>query len=81
MRLLEEMEDAAVEIKYSTARRHLGHLLSDWAQSHGYIVGRGRGLRLKQDYRVRYYKSTYAGKPCIDIDWSAIDNIFVKDAA
>jgi hypothetical protein len=73
------MDDAAVEIKYSTARRYLGELLDDWAEAHGYLVGRGRGLRLRHDYAVRYYKSTYDGKPCIDVDWSAIDNIFVRE--
>lgn len=79
VRLLEAMEDRAVEITYRTARRHLGALLDLWATRHGYQLDSRRGLTLKRDYHVRYYKSRYGDKPCIDVDWSAIDNIFVKD--
>lgn len=79
VRLLEAMEDRAVEITYRTARKHLGELLDFWAVRHGYVLDPRRGLTLKKDYHVRYYRSWYGGRRCIDVDWSAIDNIFVKE--
>lgn len=42
-------------------------------------AARQPGLKLRNDYHVRYYKSRFNGKPCIDVDWSAIDHIFVKE--
>ena len=42
-----------------------------------YDTGSERGgLRLKDDWHVGYFKSTYDGKPCYYIDHSRIEYIF-----
>lgn len=39
----------------------------------------GKGLELKNDYAVSFYKSKYMGKPCYYIVHSMIEYIFTKD--
>ena len=43
-----------------------------------YAWGRNEeGLRLKDDWHVRYYRSMYEDRPCYYIDHSAIEYVFV----
>jgi len=61
------MQAAAKPIAYSTLRKHLGDVLVEVEQGLGYDVGHKRetGLRMKKDWAVSYYRSTYRGKPCL----------------
>lgn len=34
-------------------------------------------LHLRQDWAVRFYRSTFEGKPCVYVDHSAIEYVFV----
>jgi len=76
-----EMCDCATEVSYQTVRKRLGEALMNFAASMGYETSPGgskRGLFLSNDYHVRYYKSTYKGKPCYYIDHSCIEYVFIK---
>jgi hypothetical protein len=74
------MQDKAVSITYRTMRRKLGKVLTDVEEMLGYDTGRGkRGLRMKNDFAVSFYKSTYQGKPCLYFVWSHIEHIFLED--
>ena len=72
---LESLYEADREITFRTFARHvcIGEL-SDYL---GYAYGRHvRGLRLGNDYCVRFYRSKLNEKPCYHMDWSAIDHVF-----
>ena len=71
---LEDMEDAGKEITYSTFKKHIN--ASSLAKSLGYSVGHEAGLKQKDDYHVRYFKSVWKGNPCFHMVHSAIDHIF-----
>lgn len=73
------MVDAAREISYATFTRHCDW--QDWARQQGYSVGAERGLHLKSDYHVAYFKSTFRGAPCYYLVWSAIEVIFTEPQA
>lgn len=72
------MVDAAKQISYETMLSHCD--LASWAVDHGYEPSsrQGHGLTLKNDWHVGYFKSTYRGKPCYFLVWSAIEMVFVK---
>jgi hypothetical protein len=75
------MTEQAREVTYQTACRHLKEALRDWAEGMGYATApRERGLRLKGDWHVRYYRSRYRGKPCFYVVHSAIEYVFVATA-
>ena len=71
------MIDTAREITYETLLRHVStdELASVFPD---YEWGRGKrdGLKLKDDYAVSFYSSTYRGKPCVYVCHSAIEYIF-----
>jgi hypothetical protein len=61
-------------IKYRTFAEHvdieeLSHMLC-------YAYGHEKGLHLKKDWAVRFYKSKFRGKRCYHLVWSAIDHIY-----
>lgn len=61
-------------VTFTTFARHC-----DWkpfARNHGYAIGRQKGLHLKDDRCVRFYRSVWRGSPCYYMDWSAIDHIY-----
>lgn len=62
------------EITFSTFSKHCNW--QPWAKSVGYSVGSEPGLKLKDDFHPAYFKSTYHGKPCYYVVWSAIECIF-----
>lgn len=49
----------------------------NWAEQHGYTV-HGQDLHLKNDWHVGYYKSSFKGRPCYFVRWSAIEYIWVR---
>lgn len=39
------------------------------------------GLQLEEDWHVAYFRSWYKGQPCYFLVWSAIEYIWVEEAA
>lgn len=75
---LEKMYESGKEITYRTALRHLGRSLLE-SVFPCYIWDNGKGLRMRRDWHVKYYRSRYNGQKCIHIVWSAIDHIFTPE--
>ena len=40
-------------------------------------LGYSPDFRISKDWHVSYHKSTYQGRPCVYLRWSAIEHIFV----
>jgi hypothetical protein len=74
---LNHMIETATEVTYRTMRRHCSGLL-DWARNKGYDRHPNQGLTLKNDWHVGFYKSTFEGRPCYFLRWSAMEFIWVK---
>lgn len=74
---LNRMIEEAVPITYRTMRRHCGGL-DTWAINHGYELHHTRGLTLKSDWHVGYFKSSFKGRPCYYLVWSAIEFIWTQ---
>lgn len=56
-------------------RRELANLFP------GYLwdpYDRGRGLRMRDDFFITYYRSTWKGRRCYYVLWSGIEHIFVE---
>lgn len=70
-----EMVDVARKITYNTMRKYIP--IDELKTIFDYSWGREKGLRMSKDYHVRYYKSVFCGQPCIFIDHSAIEHVFV----
>lgn len=73
--LADSLESKAIEITYSTIRKHLGDL-REWKKENGYAHG---GLVLWKDWSVHFYKSSYLGKTCYMINLSGINYVFLKE--
>lgn len=77
---LEDMMDNAREVSYATLAKAVGvDLLQEVFPSYDWNR-RPRGLTLRKDWAVSYYKSTYDGVPCYYVDHSAIEYIFVPSS-
>ncbi len=77
--LINAMADIAKEVSYKTFSRNCEGL-QEWEKSAGYTVGHERGgLRMKDDYAVSFYKSSFDGKPCFYICHSAIEYIWIME--
>lgn len=74
---LQRMINDARGVTYETVRRHCVGLLS-WAEQHGYERHAARGLTLKDDGHVGYYKSRWNGQRCYYVRWSAIEFIWLQ---
>jgi hypothetical protein len=73
---LRQMYDDSLEITFKTFAVHadIKPMLGDM----GYATGRNeKGLRLENDFLVRYFKSKFLGQPCYYMVHSAIDHIFL----
>ena len=74
---IREMVEQAIEINYNTFLKYVSveevKNIFDY-----YEWGRGNGLKLKDDYAVRYFKSVFKEKLCVYIKHSAIEYIYVK---
>lgn len=44
-----------------------------------YTTGLERGLHMKNDSAVSYWKGIYRGKPCLFFRWSRIEHIFLEE--
>jgi len=78
VRFLNQMTESAREISYRTMQKHCQEL-GRWALDKGYKLFPSKGLTLKNDWHVAYYKSTYNGRPCYYLVWSAIEFIWVLE--
>jgi hypothetical protein len=77
--LLHDMDERAREVSYETVRRRLGTAeLQVTFPDYIWGAGRKRGLRMKNDWAIRYYRSRYNGRVCYDVDHSSIDHIWVS---
>lgn len=74
---IHDMQDAAVEIKHATFRRHCDGL-EEWEADHLYFWDKRQGLTLKNDWHVSYYKSVYRGRRCYYVEHSRIEHIWVE---
>ena len=71
------MTEQARPVTLATLRRHC-QCLPDWERSMSYATGRQRGLHLKDDWAVHFYKSRYDGAPCYYIDHSRIEHVWTR---
>jgi hypothetical protein len=71
-KLINDMTDKARQITYRTFKKY-AEGLAEMADNMGY----GPWLKLKDDWAVRFYKSTYNGRPCVYMAHSAIEYIWV----
>ena len=71
-----DMVDVAREISYDTMRKYISieELRSVFD---GYAWGKEKGLRLKKDWAVRFYKSVFKGQKCVFVCHSMIEYVFV----
>jgi len=74
---LNKMIEEAVDVNYSTMLRNC-HELIWWAEQKGYRRNANHGLTLKDDWHVSFHRSTFEGKQCYFVRWSAIEFIWVK---
>lgn len=73
---LHAMYDTEKEVSYRVFAQNTD--LDAIAEQLGYVKGRhAKGLRLRDDYAVRFYRAVFRGVPCYYMDWSAIDHIFL----
>jgi len=68
------MTDGAREISFATFARRCNtfQLLHDL----GYAVAGEKGLHVKDDYHVSFYRSRYRGRCCYYMDQSSIEYVF-----
>ena len=74
---IDAMVDRAREITLATLARHCPDL-AIWCREMSYAVGAQKGLHLKDDWAVRFFKSRYCGKPCYYIDHSCVEHIWTQ---
>lgn len=78
-RSIRQMVDQAKKITYRTFIKNVAidHLRTIYPfNTYEWGSGDKPGLRLKDDWHVRYYRSVYRGIPCYYIDHSAIEYVF-----
>jgi len=73
---ISDMVDSSREIGYNTFIKNVDieEIKEAFPQ---YDWDRRGGLKLKDDWAVRYYKGIYRGQPCVYIDHSAIEYVFI----
>lgn len=77
-RILGRMTDAAVKVTYQTMLRNCKDL-DKWAAAHCYEKDARKGLTLRNDWHVAYYRSKFRGKRCYYIRHSAIEYIWLEE--
>ena len=80
---IEAMVDACKEISWKTLVKYVDiHEVADLFPDYNWTaigLGKGFGIRLKDDHSVRFCKSTYQGRPCYYIEWSGIEYVFTEE--
>lgn len=73
-----DMYEAQREISFTTFARR-----TNWkpvAKALGYAIGAMKGLHLRKDWHVRFFRAKWEGQVCYYMDWFHIDHIFLKPA-
>ena len=74
-----EMIETAKQITFRTFLKNVVHLnFQRLAQKLGYESTSSKGLTIKDDYHVTYWKSKFKGAPCYYFIHSAIEYVFVE---
>ena len=74
---IDDMVDNATQISYNTFIKYVS--IEDLKSMFTvYAWGNKKGLKLKDDYAVSYYKSKYKGQPCLYIRHSSIEYVFCR---
>jgi hypothetical protein len=68
---IEHMVEHSQEITLEEFRRHAEDLERLTA-----MLGYSSSFPIENDWHVRYFKSHYRGRPCVYMDWSAIEFVF-----
>lgn len=72
------MSDTRTNISNDRFRRLIGTEAYRWlSRELGYVPG--EKLTLRSDWHVSYHRSTYQGKPCLFLVWSAIEYVFTQE--
>ena len=74
--LITALIESEVEISYKTFRKY-AEGLDEWAKDMNYESRSDRGLTLKNDWCVGYFKGVFDGKPCVFLRHSAIEYIWI----
>jgi hypothetical protein len=74
---LREMIATARQITYRTFIQRADSL--DVEHCLGYERDRRRGLTMRNDRHVTYYRSKWKGRRCYFFVWSAIEHIFLEE--
>lgn len=74
---INDMIDRSREVSYNLLKKHCAGL-REWEVNNGYKRDGSKGLTLRNDYAVSFYKSKYRGMDCYYIRWSAIEFVWVK---
>ena len=74
---LNTMIDKEIDVTLSTMKKHCIELAA-WAEGIGYESDKRKGLTLANDWSVSYHRSTYNGRRCYFVRWSAIEYIWVQ---
>lgn len=72
-----EMIDGARQVTWKTFIRHVP--VKEIKELFPFYAWRGRGLHIKSDYAVAFYKSKYRGQKCYYIEHSRIEYIWTLD--
>ena len=76
---IQDMVESARQITYATLLRHVDVAdLESLFPGYDWRPGPNATLRMKNDWAVSFWRSTYQGLPCYYINWSAIEFIFVR---
>ena len=75
VRRLEAMCAQGRRISAETFFRHVSQELVSQLLGYAY---REKGLSIRKDRCVQYYKSAWRGVPCYYLDWSRIEHVFVE---
>jgi hypothetical protein len=71
---LQYLYEHDLQITFKTFSKHVPIGLA--SEVANYAVGSQRGLHLRRDWAVRFYRSKFRGKRCWHMVWSEIDHIY-----
>lgn len=73
------MKYTATQISRRTFLKYVDpSVIHEIEQALGYERTKRKGLTMKDDFHVSYWRSMYRGQPCVFFQWSAIEYVFTK---
>ncbi len=77
---INDMTESATAVSYKTLANRVGvDQLSSVFPVYEWGRGRAKGLRMKDDYAVGFYRSRYRGRKCYYVDQSRNEYIFLRN--